>query len=174
MGLDVSHECWSGPYSAFHRWRCWLAEQAGYPPLDLMEGFQIDESDRKAYVNAKYPDIGSPMPIPPIRQFPFHSDPLSWLLFHSDCDGKIHWSLCKGIALRLAGILHRWKNAGGNGFTARSEPGHPYYRRRLQEHLGREHEMPARADYDGPVMATRRFALGLLRAHRDREHVRFH
>lgn len=38
MGLDVSHDCWHGAYSAFHRWRHGVAKAAGIP-LDLMEGY---------------------------------------------------------------------------------------------------------------------------------------
>lgn len=39
MGLDTSHDCWHGSYSSFHRWRCMIAQEAGLPPLGLMEGF---------------------------------------------------------------------------------------------------------------------------------------
>ncbi len=30
MGLDTSHDCWHGAYSAFGRWRRAIAEAAGY------------------------------------------------------------------------------------------------------------------------------------------------
>lgn len=30
MGLDTSHDCWRGAYSAFNRWRRALAEAAAY------------------------------------------------------------------------------------------------------------------------------------------------
>jgi hypothetical protein len=38
MGLDVTPDCWSGPYSMFMRWRQALARKVGIP-LDLMEGY---------------------------------------------------------------------------------------------------------------------------------------
>ncbi len=38
MGLDVSHDCWHGAYSAFMRWRQEIARAAGIP-LTLMENF---------------------------------------------------------------------------------------------------------------------------------------
>lgn len=38
MGLDTSHDCWHGAYSAFNRWREGIAKAAGIP-LPLMEGF---------------------------------------------------------------------------------------------------------------------------------------
>ena len=37
MGLDTTHDCWHGSYSAFAIWRKKLAEAANIP-LDLMEG----------------------------------------------------------------------------------------------------------------------------------------
>lgn len=43
MGLDTTHDCWHGAYSAFMRWRRGIAKAAGIP-LDLMEGFwSLDE-----------------------------------------------------------------------------------------------------------------------------------
>src|SRR5437016_2133419 len=39
MGLDTTHDCWHGAYSAFMRWRTKLAEVAGLPPLMLIESF---------------------------------------------------------------------------------------------------------------------------------------
>jgi len=39
MGLDLTHGCWHGAYSAFMRWRQKIAELAGYPPLMAMDGF---------------------------------------------------------------------------------------------------------------------------------------
>lgn len=38
MGIDTSHDCWHGAYSAFMRWRQEIARAAGIP-LMIMEGF---------------------------------------------------------------------------------------------------------------------------------------
>ena len=38
MGLDISHDCWHGAYSAFMRWRIEIGKAAGIS-LPLMEGF---------------------------------------------------------------------------------------------------------------------------------------
>lgn len=48
MGLSISHGAWMGSYSAFTAWRKRIAQVAGFPPLELMEGFYkaIDESRR--------------------------------------------------------------------------------------------------------------------------------
>jgi hypothetical protein len=53
MGLDVSHECWTGAYSAFHIWRCKIAELKGLPPLELMEGFYIGGDSPKCFLFEK-------------------------------------------------------------------------------------------------------------------------
>lgn len=66
MGLDVSHDAWRGAYSAFHRFRVRLAEVAGLPPLEEMQGFT---ANGKPWTDC-----------PPA---------LKVLLHHSDCDGEI-------------------------------------------------------------------------------------
>jgi hypothetical protein len=86
MGLDTSHDAWRGPYSRFNAFRRRLAELAGFPPLDEMEGFKYNK------------DTYKPLP-----------DALSWdgcpgdrrlvpLLNHSDCDGEIAPECCGPIA----------------------------------------------------------------------------
>ena len=42
MGLDTSHNAWHGAYSAFMTWRKKIAHLAGFPPLELMEGFYYE------------------------------------------------------------------------------------------------------------------------------------
>ncbi len=82
MGLDTSHGCWHGAYSAFMRWRRKLAEVAGFPPLDSMEGFGGETSWE-----------------------PYRKDPLTILLNHSDCDGEIKSADCGPLADRLEELL---------------------------------------------------------------------
>lgn len=77
MGLDTSHDCWHGPYSSFHRWRIWLAERAGLPPLELMEGF-MGATDHYAHVR-----IGTKV----MDQYPWqgHSHEVAGLPISWDC-----------------------------------------------------------------------------------------
>lgn len=82
MGLDTSHGCWHGAYSAFMRWRRMIAQCAGFPPLDSMEGYGGNVSWDK-----------------------YENDPLTKLLYHSDCDGEILAADCGPIADRLEQIL---------------------------------------------------------------------
>jgi hypothetical protein len=86
MGLDVSHNAFSAPYSAFHRWRTHLALTAGLPPLSDMEGF------------------GNPFG-PLTSQIPWSSvnapPALKELLSHSDCDGEIAVEHLEALATEL-------------------------------------------------------------------------
>ena len=144
MGLDVSHDCWHGPYSAFHRWRVQLARVANYPPLDLIDGFR-DELLAK-------PEQ------PLISRKPFLRDSLSLLLFHSDCDGGIRWWQCRPLALRLLGLYRE-----SYAVEAPPRPGCGCW----------VDPKPARADYDGFRPALMRWIVGLLDAHTARETVTF-
>jgi len=90
MGLDTSHGCWSGPYSAFHRWRRRIAEVAGLGDLDHYEGFQGTLGERALNTETKRFE---------------ESHPLTPLLSHSDCDGKIDSKDCTGIADALEALL---------------------------------------------------------------------
>lgn len=83
MGLDTTHDCWSGPYSAFNRWRAALCEAAGFGNLYDRVGFRGD------------------VPMPPVSD----RDVLWELLDHSDCDGNLAWEICGSLAGRLETLL---------------------------------------------------------------------
>ena len=108
MGLDTTHGCWQGAYSAFMRWREKLCEVAGLPPLMLMECFfeRGGYSDPfRAY--AKDFDVlaESYYRCLPIRWEALKPDPLHILLNHSDCGGEIAALDCGPIADRLEQLL---------------------------------------------------------------------
>lgn len=104
MGLDTSHGCWHGAYSAFTRWRNQIAVTAGYglmPPTP-------EEIAAGAMLSARYPMIewsgiveqnfaGEWDRTPP--------DPLIVLFAHSDCDGVIHPQQAGPLADRLEELL---------------------------------------------------------------------
>lgn len=81
MGLDTTHDCWHGAYSAFGRWRTRIAACIGLT-LSEMFGFGGDK----------------PWPSPT-------AEPLVYLLDHSDCDGEIEAKHCTAIADRLEALL---------------------------------------------------------------------
>ncbi len=89
MGLDTSHDCWSGAYSAFHRWRSKLAELVG------LQGF----SDIKETNDIRFKVLGK--------------DPIRFILAHSDCDGIIPHKQCKPLAKRLTELLPKLDGDGG-------------------------------------------------------------
>ncbi len=93
MGLDTSHDCWHGAYSAFMRWRMKLAEVAGYGP-------NIYQA----------PDYS-----PAVDAAHERGDPLAKLLWHSDCDGEIPWEDCTPLADALQELLPSLERAGAGG-----------------------------------------------------------
>jgi len=122
MGLDISHGCWDGAYGAFGRWRQKVAELAGLPPLELMEGFYAEDySGPFSLVDCiKMPtahdQIKRVMEKLPIKWECIRYTPLLILLRHSDCEGRIRWAECMEIAKALEKILPLFpdEDAGGH------------------------------------------------------------
>ena len=85
MGLDTTHGCWHGAYSAFGRFREAIATAAGYKvdyeahPLRAYQGWWDDDHD--------------------------YSDPLDVLIIHSDCDGYIFPKDAQRLIPRLTALL---------------------------------------------------------------------
>lgn len=123
MGLDTTHDAWHGAYSAFMRWRCKIAEVAGLPPLELMEGFYnpLDTSRRNPacplptlyhgpHINEAsgfdgrdyLANIDERLPI---KWDSLKPSPLHELLYHSDCEGEIPAESCGPIADELENLV---------------------------------------------------------------------
>lgn len=105
MGLDTTHNAWHGAYSAFHRWRQKLAEVAGLPPLELMEGFYANDGNPCHDPFWRMPQDAPFRAGLPIKWGCLKPDALYELLYHSDCDGSIPPESCKSIADRLEELL---------------------------------------------------------------------
>lgn len=109
MGLDTTHDCWHGPYSAFGRWRTELAKAAG--GWDMVPNEYHPGEDRYA--------IRGDHIHPRTYQGWWDDDPddlLDVLLIHSDCDGYIFPQHAEGLAKRLEEIAPqvpegRWREA---------------------------------------------------------------
>lgn len=120
MGLDTSHDCWHGAYSAFMRWRQMLAEVAGLPPLELMEGFYMPNGLNDPIPDARrglndaqaYSDLQRRLPI---KWNCLKPSPLHDLLNHSDCDGEIESEDCGPIADALQELLPKLPAGDGGG-----------------------------------------------------------
>lgn len=117
MGLDTTHDCWHGAYSAFMRWREKLCEVAGLPPLLLMEGFfekgsvydpftHLVKAKLEATAESFYQCL-------PIQWDSLKPSPLYKLLHHSDCEGEITAEDCGPIADALEKLLPLLDGDGG-------------------------------------------------------------
>jgi hypothetical protein len=88
VGLDVSHDAFSGAYSAFNRFRKKVAQAMGgsYPPHD-------DKSldSELVYFGNNYKTETHPG--------------LAEFLSHSDCDGEISPEMCRKVADELEALL---------------------------------------------------------------------
>lgn len=126
MGLDTSHGCWHGAYSAFMRWRCKIAEVAGLPPLELMEGFFCSQSQRVGNMPTFYLGRGADDELVrnsisrieerlPIKWDCLKPDALHELLYHSDCEGEIPFESCAAIADSLERLLPLMPTGDGGG-----------------------------------------------------------
>lgn len=182
MGLDVSHDCWHGPYSQFMRWRTWLAAQIGLP-LQLMEGFYEWQWDGKNDLSFErdyrpltqqadganrgqvwWDTLTAFEPLGRAISWDAIGDPLKLLLHHSDCDGRIKWFECRKIAMRLGAVIRK----------AADDTAYPTYSDGDKKgQLIWTHWRNGRGCYDGMVPATKRFAVGCLRAFRARKDVTF-
>jgi hypothetical protein len=125
MGLDISHDTWHGAYSAFHRWRSKIAIAAGYPPLELMEGYYEEGSMSNPFslLGHRYPN-GDELEMSGIRRIKeglpikwdnFKPSPLIELLTHPDSDGYIDWSVCGDMADELEKLIPLLPDDSGGG-----------------------------------------------------------
>lgn len=114
MGLDTTHDCWHGAYSAFSRWREKLAEVAGYDivTLDLQHdhGRTMTCIDWGLWPESAYYDP----PYVPCR-LDGTPDPLLLLIMHSDCEGKIRHEFLGQLAKRLEELLPQLEGQDGGG-----------------------------------------------------------
>lgn len=104
MGLDVSHGCWTGAYSAFDRFRAALAFAAGYEGWPRMLFYIADEEDAEDVIEGKWTNTPA--------------DPLLVLLVHSDCDGIIQPEQAAPLADRLEELLPKLSEENSFGHLA--------------------------------------------------------
>lgn len=107
MGLDTSHDCWHGAYSAFYRWRNEVALAAGYEVAKIDWGTD---------------DLGDGVMQQPLIEWHRATDetlsgdwtgaeappsPLYFLFIHSDYDGEIRPREGPPLADALEALLPR-------------------------------------------------------------------
>ena len=104
MGLDTSHGCWNGPYSAFMRWREFInycemnmrAEKGDAAAKQIAHMGHTYDAIQRAWAEGMYDD---------------QSVPINVLMAHSDCEGEIAAELCGPIADALTAYLERFMPA---------------------------------------------------------------
>ena len=124
MGLDTTHDCWHGSYSAFTRWRNKLAEVAGYTFHHDVINFG---SDKPFATNQMTPDvdwgnieatIGNDL-FGKWEKIPVRADgtpdPLIILMAHSDCDGILQKEFLTPLADRLEELVPLLGDEDGGG-----------------------------------------------------------
>ena len=103
MGLDTTHDCWHGPYSAFMRWRIWLNY---FIALDHEkdDAWKDDKGQPLSYRGATRESLDYAW------EHGFYDDqgvPLNVLMGHSDCDGDIAADVCARLADALEDLANR-------------------------------------------------------------------
>lgn len=113
MGLDTTHDCWHGAYSAFSRWRNYVAKTAGYVIAKVTwddVGYPADTVmlEWHRYEAKNYYGQWDTLP----------DDPLIILIVHSDCEGEIKPQHATILADRLEEILQDMEDEPANGHIA--------------------------------------------------------
>ena len=163
MGLDTTHDCWHGPYSQFMRWREYLCEVAGIPPLGLMEGYYSSDG-LDCFANFDVCHGQNPFNEQAKRCLPIRWNAidaphaLKVLLSHSDCGGSIAVEHLEPMAVVLEELASMMEDNEGVISGPYNGDGKP----------------SARGSYDGFKAATLRFVAGLRRARDAGEPVEFH
>ncbi len=101
MGLDVSHDAYSGGYGGFNIWRDVVARAAGY---DF--GFAANDEGNPQGRLTVLIDWGHVTEDNLFgRWVKLPADPLLILIAHYDCDGEIMAEHCEPLAVRLEELL---------------------------------------------------------------------
>ena len=114
MGLNISHNCFCGAYSAFNILRKTWFTALNCPPLIVMDGHYSENEE--IYFKKDHPyffnDLYNAFPI---KWECLKYNPIFEIIHHSDCDGEIEWNKCKDIAEALEKILPLLPEGGNNG-----------------------------------------------------------
>jgi hypothetical protein len=106
MGLDISHDAYSGSYCTFNDLRHWIAKQINIP-LSFMEYYYDDKTyqNLKEYNGENHYRVKLSIDSLPIKWSSLKYNPLNVLLKHSDCDGTISYLNCGKIVIELDKII---------------------------------------------------------------------
>lgn len=100
MGLDTSHDAWHGGYTWFGVWRAAVARAAGCPVDVAQQRYTLDADE---WLPENYYGKWHKREL---------SDPIMYLLVHSDCEGVIKPKHARLIADRLEELAPRIRAIG--------------------------------------------------------------
>ena len=95
MGLDVTHDCWHGAYSAFNRFRA-----------DLWD---LAHPNRKG----QWETVVSTGEVAEFSRYKPAAEPLDYLLYHEDCEGDLKRYMLIPLAERLEAVAPFLPDEGG-------------------------------------------------------------
>ncbi len=104
MGLDTTHDCWHGAYSAFNRWRNTVAELAGYQ-LKNDGIYDFPDIDWTALKEGNLLGDWDELP----------EDPMVVLIAHSDCEGELPVPVLLPLVDRLEKLVPQLPEGDGGG-----------------------------------------------------------
>lgn len=117
MGLDTTHDCWHGAYSAFSRWREMLATVAGYEVAIVKYPDSVPSEMSLAMID--WAQVGPKQLNGDWDQIPCRldgtPDPLLILITHYDCEGHIRVEHLEPLADRLEELLPELEGKDGFG-----------------------------------------------------------
>lgn len=99
MGLEVSHDCWSGSYSSFSGWRHEIAMAAGYQVLTV----KYNDCPARDCIMLDWGHTEDKNYMGEWDETP--ADPLHVLFVHCDCEGVIHPEQAGPLADALERLL---------------------------------------------------------------------
>lgn len=99
MGLDTSHDAWTGAYGAFTRWRNAIAEAAGYAVWEVVH----DRGYKAPTIMLDWGHVTQDNLFGKWDKTP--ADPLVVLFAHSDCEGEIFPEQATPLADKLEALL---------------------------------------------------------------------
>jgi hypothetical protein len=113
MGLDITHDCWHGAYSAFMKWRHAVAEAAGYAIWPVMTDMGFGTPMPQDTIMLDWGHVSDDNLMGEWDELPH--DPLLLILAHSDCEGIIKKEFCQPLANRLKEILPNMPKGDAGG-----------------------------------------------------------
>lgn len=108
MGLDTTHDCWHGAYSGFYEFRKMVGLAAKLPHRTVTSGHRTGDLEldidwdkvTMRQIDGHWDRKGPTVESSGIYDPPL-TDPVLYLLVHSDCDGKLRRGYLPALRHRL-------------------------------------------------------------------------